>query len=524
MRISPRLSLGDWQDYLLMFLVLIWTASVLLVCLKFGNLVIHADALGFMERASAISLFRLETLVDGLYPLGFPLALRGVASVLTDYAWSARMLSVSAGGLTLILLFQLASRLFDRQTAIIAAILLGSHTAFLAHVCLEGTDILALFFVVLSIYMVLTPPQATFRRSFIGGISLGISYLVRYTALPVLPGMLLAVALLPMGTPLPFRDRLYRSLWFGAGFLIGASPQLFASALLTGNPFFNTQHLNVYLGIHGNADWSNWNNALKYQGLREVILLDPKLFVLTVLRNFQDNLLLAPLSIRFALVSFGWAGFFQSVFHAQPSRRQIAVALLLVLITYVSGISLAFQGQRFLLLPLVIFALWAALAMKAFFKHHQYLLFATLAVVALMQSSSFLYTLIVPSNEYWESRREISMALEQRGVVRERVLAIQEQYYDILSPEKRQYIRAPKILTSESQTDKLTLIVNYMRLKGFEFLLLDQFVLMDTIDRQVMASCFESFIETRFLGARVVRLLPECRSENKELADQHERT
>lgn len=117
------------------------------------------------------------------------------------------------------------------------------------------------------------------------GLALGGAFLVRYTALGLLP-IILIFERWQAGKP--WR----RCLWVGAlvlGAFIGlTAAHTIPSALVYSNPFYGQQARNVWFGIYDQGDWvNNWPKVSNDMSLLQVIALDRTRFLANRMRRFS---------------------------------------------------------------------------------------------------------------------------------------------------------------------------------------------------------------------------------------------
>lgn len=243
--------------------------------------------------------------VDSLYPFGYPLLLEAVARVVTDYALAAKIISLTAGLVSLLFFYRTAHRIFDSAgLALLLTCFLAFDTAFFRVALLDGTDMAALAPLMAFFFYLTELPGTRLRPLFLAGLALGIGYLLRYSVLAALPGALLALALLAWHQP---AARLRQAGVLLGGYLLGAGPQLLVSFYLRGNPFYNEQYRNIWFGMHGQGDWgSHWQEAGAVQSLWQVIAEEPGLFVDNMLMNLSKIFFMHMFDYPFLFLS--WAG------------------------------------------------------------------------------------------------------------------------------------------------------------------------------------------------------------------------
>lgn len=294
------------------------------------------------------------TLVNGLYPLGYPFLLDAATRLGIDALRFGQFLSWSGGLLLLASAFSLVYLLTRNLVfAIAGTVLLLLNLQFLTYATIEGNDMLAAGLQAASavaLWYATTRGPETFSKPFlvIHGILLGLAYLTRYTGLLLLPISLVFLVVLYRPSPRNLLGAL--ALALGA-FVLTASVQLIPSWIVYKNLFYNEQAKNVWFGIYGQLDWvNNWGKVPDSIGLTQVIAMDPARF-------FQHWLL----QLRSAFVS---DQLWQQPFHLawlmalpvltlsrQLSSSRRLLLLMLILIPF-GFTALAWLAPRFLLLSL----------------------------------------------------------------------------------------------------------------------------------------------------------------------------
>ncbi len=276
-----------------------------------------------------------------LYPLGYPLLLRGVATLVGDYAWAAKAISFGAALGVLMLFFATAVRVYGRQgLALLLTTFFAFNTAFWQVAVLDGTDMPALLPMMAALYFLAHLPGLRWQPLLYAGLCLGVSYLIRYAALAMVPAVLLTLLfLLQAGA----RPRLRQAVAFVAGFVLAASPQLILALAVKGNPFYNEQYVNVWFGLHGNGDFAtHWMQAMQVQSLWQVIAQAPARFAENTWLNLTKVFFMQMLD--YPLLFLWWLGLV--LVPAVPRWRQRLGGQLLCTLAIGAAVSLAFVYWR----------------------------------------------------------------------------------------------------------------------------------------------------------------------------------
>ena len=405
-----------------------------------------SDTFAFISRAENLSIHTLWPWVDGFYPLGYPLTLRCLATLVEDYVLAGRILSLLSAVLGLVIIGRLGKDLFGPSVAFVALIVCAANPVFLKHATSSGTDMPAAAFLLLGLYWVYryrTKNKLPFITA--AGAAMGIAYLMRYTALPValVCAFYLWFQRLPKDS---VNSKLRRSGFFALAFLATASPQLVLSAIQEGNPFFNLQAQNVYFGLFGEGNWGlHMHAARSAKGLHEVVSQDLNLYF----KHWLFNLLLVPRIhiVRYPLHLLGYCGLLFSL--KQTQLRNRSTLLIVSFIAFTTTICLAFPSPRLLLfgdLILSIFAGYALLTLLPKWIHRQGKRPIPLRWPSLMAISAILlaWTLgqatIDPLPVYDRNRIEVSRTLSQHWVIESSsVLSLSFEFYLLDKPTKDRF-------------------------------------------------------------------------------------
>jgi 4-amino-4-deoxy-L-arabinose transferase-like glycosyltransferase len=276
-----------------------WLGAVLLYARAHVTLAVPGvenDFRVFATRPDFASIFR----ADGFYNLGYPLLLWLARPLASENAFlAARLLAALFGTLLLGAGYALARLLLaSRLAALLALVALACSPLVVQYSLYVGSDMpfAALLALALALFVAATRVAPRPGLLLAAGLAAGAAFLVRHLGLVLLPWGLAALWLLGRqnaerrpqtadgGEQQP--DQRSALIIFALGFLLAAAPQLAVNTLQTGNPLFNQQAKNVWLGVYGNTDFGRWNEAPNDIGLLEVVLRDPGRF----LANWGGNL------------------------------------------------------------------------------------------------------------------------------------------------------------------------------------------------------------------------------------------
>jgi hypothetical protein len=351
----------------------VWVAlGLLLLCIAIYTLLVttylrprngiaNLDFWYHIELGQRLNWREPTTLSDGLYPLGYPYLLRIAVEKGVDALRFGQFLSWLGGLFCLVACFGLIYDITHRASVAVAGVLLLIFNLnFLTHAVFEGNDLLAAGLQVLALWLLwLTASNKAQSHdllfAFVGGIVLGLAYLMRYTSLILFPCAVLYLL---------WRGRRPRKVaavgLLAAGFVLTTLVQLVPSALAYHQPFHNLQAKNVWFGIYGQGDYvRNWGTVPDTISLTEVIKLNPRLF----LRHWWDQFaqIIVPLRLWPPVLHVTWL--LGVVAILVDKRMHPANRLLIVLALYlpIALTAMAWLTPRFLLVSLVLEALVIAL-------------------------------------------------------------------------------------------------------------------------------------------------------------------
>jgi hypothetical protein len=338
---------------------------------------------------------------DGFYNLGYPLLLYVLQPFAPNAFLAAQIASALSGALLLLAGYALVRALLGPLAALLALLVLALSPFVAQYGLYVGSDMpfAALCMLALALlFGAFTPGAhkqkgaqqhqrrpATLSPAYLvalAGCVAGLAFLVRHPGLLLLPFGLLVIAVFRTPSHNAAQQTLgqraqsaifnLQAAAFLAGFLLAASPQLVVNTLGTGNPLYSQQAKNIWLGVYGNTDWRNWDEAYfsvpNSISLAEVVLSDPQRF----LRNWWGNMRAfwgtgaedtsefgRAVQIRLLGFPANWlavAGLIGILWRGNTPLR----LLLLWVALYVAAISTAFVLPRFALPLAPLYALAAA--------------------------------------------------------------------------------------------------------------------------------------------------------------------
>lgn len=241
----------------------------------------ETDGIGYMQRAQG-PLFQMQP----FHGPGYPLAIRLVHLAGPDLFSSAKLASLAFGLLFLTVAWLLLSSVTTSGNALIASALMSVNWVLTFRSVVILSDVMAASLMLTGLAVILAPQDAGRRHFISSGVLCGLAYLTRYINAVALSVPLVWLLLSPRG-----KGRIGRAAPFYAGFALATLPWLAFSCRETGNPFWNSNHLNVAFAIFRNGQgWNAFPSEDQFPGLADVIRADPYLFF----RNWLHNLLRLP--------------------------------------------------------------------------------------------------------------------------------------------------------------------------------------------------------------------------------------
>lgn len=283
---SPRVEPKAWLargDAVAVGLCALYGLALLLFHRYFHDFSLRVyDFLHHAELARAVAEGRPA--VNGFYPLGYPALLALGFRWTRDIFVVGKLISGAAALIALFVAYRLLRTLLANEEhgplPFVGLGLVAISPAFLEHATTPGTDMLHIALLLASLWLIVAAVDADEpgRCLAVAGIIGGLSYLVRYTSMLILPVLVLWLLLArPWGRTTPSLGGRYI-----LGFVIAAMPQFILSVLQQGSPFYNTTLAkNVWVGNYaGPLPELRWGQVADSVSLLQVIRLDPGHFLL----------------------------------------------------------------------------------------------------------------------------------------------------------------------------------------------------------------------------------------------------
>jgi len=402
------------------------------ICLK-RETVSNPDFLGFAARANAFGSAPWDSiLVNGLYPFGYPLLLRFVFALTHNYHLAGLVISCAAGVATAALFFRIIRLHLPFYEALVATACLASNLFFIRHSTIAGTDMAGVAFNMLAIWFFLSYKDIS-STWFYTGVFIALAYLIRYTSLLTFAGFGLYWAYMSC---IEKRLNLAQIVRLTLGFLIGSLPQTIPSLLYEHNPFYNTQHWNLYLALLKNPDeiWKVTALAPHFKNAKEVLdAAGPQAF----LQNYSKNIG-AFATENFFHIHLYFIGLIGIVL-AFSKKFTPGILLGCVALVWMAGLSITFLTERIvlMLLPIEVYALFSLVFFIS--RWGQKASYAMACILALVFVKSFADTPRAQTLEINSAvnapNREFQKALTAAGITNSaQVLSFSYFFYAVGDP------------------------------------------------------------------------------------------
>lgn len=290
-----------WLDLMAGTLLVVYAILLLALGLRHRGLADYSvewDFSGYSLRAQSLAdVFSINPRT----PFGYPLALWAVTRLSGDPFTSGKILAGLSTLAVLGLTYLLGRRLFNAYIGLLATLALLATPVFAEHTMLVGTDMPALACLLASVYLLIASGGQSWWGVAIAGILGGLSYLVRPSALVLVPAVIFWLLSLRSAQESTWTRRRFRvALAFSLGFGLMIFPDLLLNTIHTGNPFYNDRAMDIWLDMYGDWDWTQVPQVSSIT-LAEVIRIDPWHFVVHWGENLLETFKNSPLAWPIAL-------------------------------------------------------------------------------------------------------------------------------------------------------------------------------------------------------------------------------
>jgi hypothetical protein len=443
----------------------------------------------FFPAAKWASRFDLHHLAewrwaDGLYPMGYRLLLRLGVELGLDVLSTAFVLSILGGVLGLLGAFLLVRRMTGSWVlALLTETVLACTSYYLFFASLDSTDMLAGGLQILSVATLFADgrPRRVASRA---GLLAGLSYLIRYTAsLTILLSLLYLVGYAWSRRAQPRQDPEVDKWWvipllylLSAG--VGAAPQLIASTLVEGNPFYTIQARNLWFHVIGGSDYIfEWTSPPEDLSVLNIVLTYPRELIahwFDQFRGFWVSQSAVPLDAPFAPLMH--AGLLFMLLVPGKLARSDRAFLGLYTIGNLVLLSLIRLDKRFLivLMPVFVFAavhfLWRIVPPGVQIRNRS--IYVRIPVMILLTIWSARYPFEFMRVNLQDRRViEVSNTLHAAGMdSANQVYSTHTGYQDVADPWKRRFPQAASIAPRLASYEGL---LELLQDDGYRFLIYD---------------------------------------------------
>lgn len=470
-------------------IVAAWLVFAVFVSVR-NPVVLLSDCFGFMDRARHLSLTDASAWVHGLWPFGYPLALRAVFALTGDYEQAGRLLSIGTCAASLIAVYALGACCFSRPAALLGLLVCASNPSVIVWGINTCTDMPATACAVAAVFFAARSERGGMlveRDLVTAGLFTGLGYLFRYTNLLLVPAFIVWIWARPRDDAAMDRPSLLlrRVAAFVLAFLLVSSPQMVLSTIVKGSPLWNQQAANVYFGMFGDMNWgTGWYEAAKHTSIREVILAHPRQFA----AHFLRNVLSVPMQqiVQYPFAFLAAAGVVLSLDRgraantAQYSRRLLVV---LAAVAYSLGVCLAYCLPRYLLLVAMLSSMLAGFGFEQCVPRYAVIFRSRRVPVGrpllLLFLAMVLYRHLVvralhPLSEDAATKIQVTQVLRDDGNTDpSSVLSLGLEYYDVVSPNKELYATTWFLPESLGKYVSVDAVVEEMKAHGQRYLVFD---------------------------------------------------
>jgi hypothetical protein len=222
---------------------------------------------------------------------GYPAAVTAASLLGFETFRAAQLVALLSATAALLLLYRLHRSLFGPGIALAGLLILAGNRIFLANTYEVGTDMFFLAVLLGSMTLLLRSGTPGWRAVAVSGLLGGWAFSTRYNGLVLWPGALALFLLyrIPAG---PMSAQWRRAALWSAGFVVGALPWLWINAAHTGNPFTNSNYVNVGYAVYGEGNWEKffYGGQRAIHSFADVVRLDPGRFASAMVQNVGEHL------------------------------------------------------------------------------------------------------------------------------------------------------------------------------------------------------------------------------------------
>jgi tetratricopeptide (TPR) repeat protein len=276
---KAKKSARPWDGLLAPALIFVYTLVAAIVALfahRTPGYGVETDLLtDFAPAARSLLEGRLEAPLYQFHGFGYPLLL-AMFSIPAggDFFLAGKLLNLVSAAACLWLAYALFRRYGGQRMGSFVMLGLAVNSVFWIYTVDAGTDMPSLALLLAATFGALAGRSP--RALALAGAAAGFAYVTRYNALAVLLASAAVIA---------WRRQPGRLAAYLGGAAIPAGAWLVANAVMTGNPFFNRNYLNVAIAAYGTqTQWDQFAATVgrQFHSMADVILYDPVAFARSI--------------------------------------------------------------------------------------------------------------------------------------------------------------------------------------------------------------------------------------------------
>ncbi|HEV8480471.1 MAG TPA: tetratricopeptide repeat protein [Candidatus Eisenbacteria bacterium] len=225
----------------------------------------------FAPAARSLLAGKLDASLYQFHGFGYPLLLALFSLPAGgDLFLAGKILNLLSAGASLWLAYAIFRRYGGKAMGLVVLAGLVTNPSFWVYTMNAGTDMPSLALLLAGTFVALT--GGSWATLVLGGCAAGFAYVTRYNALAVI---------LASASVIGWRRRPRELAAYLGGAAIPIVSWLVANAVMTGNPFFNRNYLNVAIAVYGSqTQWDQFTATVgrQFHSMAEVVRYDPVAF------------------------------------------------------------------------------------------------------------------------------------------------------------------------------------------------------------------------------------------------------
>ncbi len=306
---------------------------------------------GYVSKADALLAGTLPH--DPFHPLLYPIASAGAGAVLGDTFAGARLVSSLCAVLLVWSSYLLGRACFSRSAGLLAAAatMVNPNVVFVGVHAASDMMFAALSSLAIGV-AVRTMDDSRTRAAATVGALFGLAYFTRYTAVAILPSLLVPVVF--GGSNRSRAHVTLRVLAFAGAAAAVLVPHFVLTGLAFGHPFVNDSWKNLAFKLHANWNWELLSDT-PYGGLTQAILDAPGAFVASAVRELGKFAFLTSVALGGTGLAGGMfaSGAVVGAYATLQGLDRRRATLLVYVVGYVVTICAFFYTSPRLMLPIL---------------------------------------------------------------------------------------------------------------------------------------------------------------------------